>query len=105
MIDVNPIMTKNNTIITLQFDDEERGSERLAPYGELHGGDTPGLHRVAPYAVKCQVGLHELIILPFKLLEDRVQHQIDGSAAVDEHPGDQLPVDVTLNVQRLQVLA
>jgi hypothetical protein len=58
-----------------------------------------------PHAVKRKVGLHELIILPSKLLEDGVRHQVDGNAAVDEHPGDRLPVDVALNVQWLQVLA
>jgi hypothetical protein len=98
-IGVNPIVAKNNTIVTLHVDDEERGSERLAPYGELHGDDTPGFHQVAPNAVKCQVGLHELIVLPSKLLEDGVRHH------VDEHPGNRLPIDVTLNIQWLQVLA
>jgi hypothetical protein len=52
MIGMNPITVKNNTIVTLHLDDEELGSERLAPYGELHGDDTSGLHRVAPHAVK-----------------------------------------------------
>jgi hypothetical protein len=47
---MNPIAAKNNIVVTLHLDDEERGSERLAPYGELHGDDTPGLHRVAPHA-------------------------------------------------------
>jgi hypothetical protein len=32
MIGVNPIAVKNNTIVTLHLDDEERGSERVAPY-------------------------------------------------------------------------
>jgi hypothetical protein len=40
MIDVNPITIKNNTIVTLHLDDEERSSDQLAPYSELHG-DTP----------------------------------------------------------------
>jgi hypothetical protein len=71
---VNPVTTKNDTIVTLHIDDEERGSERLAPYGELHGDDTPGLHQVAPHAVRRQVGLHELVVLPSKLLEDGVRH-------------------------------
>jgi hypothetical protein len=105
MIDMNPITAKNNTIVTLHLDDEECGSERLAPYGELHGDDTPGLHRVAPHVVKRQVGLHELIVLPSKLLEDRIRHQVDGSATIDKHPRDWLPVDVNPNVQQLQVLA
>jgi hypothetical protein len=48
MIGVNPIMTKNNTIVTLHLDDEECGSKRLAPYGELHGYDALGFHQVAP---------------------------------------------------------
>jgi hypothetical protein len=106
-IGVNPIMAKNNAIVTLHLDDEERGSERLAPYNELHGDDISSLHRVAPppHAVKCRVGLHELIILPSKLLEDGVRHQVDGSTTVNEHPGDLLPIDVTSNVQQLQVLA
>jgi hypothetical protein len=85
---VNPIATKNNTIVTLHLDDEECSSERLAPYGELHADDTPGLHQVAPHVVKHQVGLHKLVILPSKLLEDGVRHQVDGSAAIDEHPRD-----------------
>jgi hypothetical protein len=55
-------MAKNNTIVTLHLDDEECGSEQLAPYGELHGDDTLGLHRVAPHVVKRQFGLHELLI-------------------------------------------
>jgi hypothetical protein len=101
MIGVNPIMAKNNTIVTLHLDNEECGSERLAPYGELHRDDTPGLHRVA---LKHQVSLHELIILPSKLLEDGVRHQVAGSAAVDEHPREWLLIDVALNVQWLQVL-
>jgi hypothetical protein len=48
MIGVNSITAMNNTIVTLHLDDEERGSERLAPYGELHGDDTPGFHWVPP---------------------------------------------------------
>jgi hypothetical protein len=48
---------------------------------------------------------HELVILPSKLLEDGMRHQIDDSVAVDEHPKDWLPIDVTPNVQWLQVLA
>jgi hypothetical protein len=99
MIGVNPIIAKNNTIVTLHLNNEECGSKLLAPYGELHGDDTPCLHRVAPHAVKRQVGLHELIVLPSKLLEDGVHHQVDGSAAADEHPGDWLLDDVTPNVQ------
>jgi hypothetical protein len=48
MIGVNPIATKNNTIVTLHLDDEECGSKRLASNSELHGDDTSSLHRVAP---------------------------------------------------------
>jgi hypothetical protein len=47
-VDMNPIAAKNNTVITLHLDDEERGGERLAPYSELNADDPPGLHRVAP---------------------------------------------------------
>jgi hypothetical protein len=83
----------------LHLDDEERSSERFAPHGELHGDDTLGLHRVAPHAIKHQVDLHELIVFPSELLEDRLQHQVDGKATVDEHPRDWLPVDVTSNIQ------
>jgi hypothetical protein len=103
---MNPIAAKNNIIVTLHLDDEKCDSERLAPNGELHGDDTLGLHRVAPpHTVKRQVGLNELIVLPSKLLEDRVRHQVDGNATVDEHPGDWIPIDVTPNVQWIQVLA
>jgi hypothetical protein len=98
---MNPIVAKNNIVVTLHLDDEERCSGRLPPYGELHGDDTPCFHRVAPHAVKHQVGLHELIILPSKLPKDGVRHQVDDSATVDEHPGDRLPIDVTSNVQWL----
>jgi hypothetical protein len=73
---VNPITVKNNTIVTLHLDDDECGSELLAPYDEFHGDDTLGLHRVAPPPiVKHQVGLHELIVLPSKLLEDGVRQR------------------------------
>jgi hypothetical protein len=48
MIGMNLIMTQNNTIVTLNLNDEERGSERLASYGELQGDDASSLHRVAP---------------------------------------------------------
>jgi hypothetical protein len=48
MIGVNPIMTRNNTIISLHHDDEEHISEGLAPHDELHGDDASSLHRVAP---------------------------------------------------------
>jgi hypothetical protein len=34
-IDMNPIVTKNNTTVTLHLNDEKYDSERLAPYGEL----------------------------------------------------------------------
>jgi hypothetical protein len=97
-IGVNPIAAKNNTVVTLHLNDEECGSKRFAPNGELHGYDTSGLHRVAPIVVKRQVGLHKLVVLPFKLLEDGVRHQVDGSATVDEHPGDRPSIDVTSNV-------
>jgi hypothetical protein len=63
-IGVNPIVTKNNTIVTLHLDDEERGSERLASYGEVHRDDTPDFHQVAPHTIKSQVGLHESSSLP-----------------------------------------
>jgi hypothetical protein len=43
-IGVNPIAAKNNTIAILHLDDEECGSKRLAPNGELHGDDTSSLH-------------------------------------------------------------
>jgi hypothetical protein len=86
MIDVNPIVAKNNTIVTLHLDDEEHSSERLAPYGELHGDLE--LPSGCPHTVKHQVGLHELFMLPCKLLEDGVWHQVDSSATVNEHPRD-----------------
>jgi hypothetical protein len=54
--------------------------------------------KLPPHADRRQVGLHKLIILLSKLLEDGVQHQVDGSAAVDEHLGDRLFVDVTSNI-------
>jgi hypothetical protein len=60
---MNPITAKNNTIVTLHLDDKECGRERLAPYGELYGDDTSGLHRVALQVVNRQVGIHELVIL------------------------------------------
>jgi hypothetical protein len=47
-IDVNSIMAKNDTIVTLHLNNEERGSERLTPHGELHGDDTLGFHRTSP---------------------------------------------------------
>jgi hypothetical protein len=100
-IGVNPIMAKNNAIITLHLDDEECGSERLAPQGELHGDDASGLHRVAPHAIKHQVGVHELIVLLSKLLDHGVRHQVDGSATNDEHPRDSLPINVSPSVQWL----
>jgi hypothetical protein len=48
MIGVNSIAAKNDTIVTLHLDDEERCSERLAPYGELHGDNTLRFHKVPP---------------------------------------------------------
>jgi hypothetical protein len=48
MIGVNPIAAKDNTIVTLHLNDEECGSKRFAPYGELHRDDASSLHRVAP---------------------------------------------------------
>jgi hypothetical protein len=102
---MNPIAAKSKTVVTLHLDDEERGNERLAPYGEFHGNDTLSLHRVAPHAIKHKVSLHELVILPSKLLGDGVRHQVDGSVVVDEHPRDWLPVDVSPDVQWFQVLA
>jgi hypothetical protein len=95
MIDVNLIVTKSNTIVTLHLNDEERGSERLAPYGELHGDDASSLHWVAPHAVKHQIGLHELVVFTYKLLEDEVWHQVDNITTVDEHPRDWPLVNVS----------
>jgi hypothetical protein len=66
---------------------------------------TPRPPSGCPHAVKCQVGLHELVVLSSKHIEDGVGHQVDSSVTVDEHPVDWLPVDVTPNVQRLKVLA
>jgi hypothetical protein len=72
MIGMNPIAVKNNTIVTLHLNDEECGSNKFAPYGELQRDDASSLHRVAPHIVKRLVGLHELIVLLSKLLEDGV---------------------------------
>jgi hypothetical protein len=74
MIDMNPITAKDNTIVTLHLDDEECSSKRFAPYGELHRDDASSLHRVALHAIKRQVGLHEVVALPSKLLEDGVRY-------------------------------
>jgi hypothetical protein len=101
VVGVNPFASKNNAIVTLHLNDEECDSERLTPHGELHGDDVSGLHQVAPHTVKHQVGLHELVVLPSKLLEYGLWHKVDGSAAVDEHPRDRLSIDVAPNVQRL----
>jgi hypothetical protein len=54
-IDMNLITVKNDTIVTLHLDDEERGSEQLAPYGDLHGDDTSGLHRLAPTSLSVRL--------------------------------------------------
>jgi hypothetical protein len=54
------------------------------------------------HTIKRQVGHHELVILPSKLLEHCVRHQVDDSTAIDEHPGDRLPINVAPNVQSLQ---
>jgi hypothetical protein len=45
---MNPIVAKNNTIVTMHLDDEECGSKRLVPNDEFHGDDTSSLHQVAP---------------------------------------------------------
>jgi hypothetical protein len=74
MIGVNPIISKNNTIVTLHLDDEECGSERLARYGKLCGDDTFCLHWIAPHAITRLVGLCKLVVFPSELLEDRVRH-------------------------------
>jgi hypothetical protein len=44
MIGVNLVATKNNIVVTLYLDDEERDSEQLASYGELHGDGASSLH-------------------------------------------------------------
>jgi hypothetical protein len=69
VVGVNPITAKNNARVTLHLDDEECGSDGLAPHGEL--------------------------------LEDGARLQVEGSAAIDEHPRDRLLVNVTSNVQQL----
>jgi hypothetical protein len=43
-IGMNPIATKNNTIVTLHLDDEECDSKKLALNGELYGDDTSSHH-------------------------------------------------------------
>jgi hypothetical protein len=105
VVGINPIVAKNNAIVTLHLNDKECGIERLAPHSELHGDDTPSFDRVAPHAIKRQVGLYEPIILPSKLLEDGVRHQVDDSAAINKYHGDWLPINVAPNVQQLQDLA
>jgi hypothetical protein len=105
MIGANPIATQNNTIVTFHLDDEECGSERRAPYGELHGDDASSLHWVALHAVQCQVGSHDLIIFSSKLLEHRIWHQVDRNTVVDKHSRNRPRVNATSNVQRLQALA
>jgi hypothetical protein len=50
-IGVNPIMTQNNIVVTLHLNNEESGSEQLAPHRELHGDDAPNLYRLVPHAI------------------------------------------------------
>jgi hypothetical protein len=103
---MNPIMAKNNTIVSLHLDDEECGSDDLLPtVSSMEMTPRATIRLPPPHAVKCQIGLHELIVLPSKLLEGGVWHQVEGNATIDEHLGVWLPVEVTLNVERLQVLA
>jgi hypothetical protein len=74
-IGVNPIAAKNNTIVTLHLHD-----------------DTLGFHRVPPHVVMRQVSLHELVVLPSELLEDRVWHQFDDSTTINEHHEGRIPI-------------
>jgi hypothetical protein len=55
MIDMNSIVAKNNTIVTLHLDDEECGSSRLGPDGEQHGDDASSLHQVAPTPLRVRL--------------------------------------------------
>jgi hypothetical protein len=48
LIGVNPIVIQNNDIVILHLNDKERGSEQLAPHGELYGDDASTLHQDAP---------------------------------------------------------
>jgi hypothetical protein len=90
MIGVNPITAKNDAIVTLHLDDEECGSERLAP----HGDDTPGLDQAAPTLLRVR--------LVFMSLSSSLPSFLKTEY---EHLGDRFPIDVTLNIQRPQVLA
>jgi hypothetical protein len=82
VIGMNPITTENNTVITLHLDDEEHVvSDLVSMVSSIEM--TPGPPSGCPHTVKCKVGLHELIVLPSKLLEHGVRHQVHGSAAVE----------------------
>jgi hypothetical protein len=93
-IGMNPITTKNNTIVILHLDDEECGSKKLASNGELHRDDASSLHRVTPTQLNVRLVFMSSSSSPLSFLNMEY-----GNATVDKHLGDRPSIDVTSNVQ------
>lgn len=54
--------------------------------------------------IEGDVGLHRIFNGPSNFAAQRVRHDVDSRACIDEHPANWLAVDETLHVKRLKML-
>jgi hypothetical protein len=96
---MNPIPPQDNAIITLYLGDEERGSQSLAPYSQLHRSNPLSSNRITTTnAIDHHIGLDQLFVELAHLLEG-VWHQVDYHSSINEHPSDRCVIMMPLDVQ------
>jgi hypothetical protein len=100
MVGMNPIMPKDDAIVTLHLDNEERSSQSLAPHSQLHGINSFGSNGITTTdIIDRHVGLDQLLVELAHLLEKRIWHQVDYSFSIDEHPRDRCAIKMAPNIQ------
>jgi hypothetical protein len=81
MIGMNPMPPQDNAIVTLHLSDEERGSQSLAPYDQLHGSNPFSSNGITTTnVVDHHVGLDQLLMGLAHLLEG-LWYQVDYSSS------------------------
>jgi hypothetical protein len=105
MVDMNPIPPQDDAIVTLHLDDEECGSQNIAPHGQLHGSNSLCSNGITTTnVVDHHVGLDQLLVGLAHLFEKGVRHQVDYSATIDELSRNRRSIKMSSDVHRLQVV-
>jgi hypothetical protein len=100
---MDPVPPKQQAIGSFAFDDKEGCEQCLGPNHQVHVHAALGIRRISSKIVQNYARWRQIPGAHAKLPEGSVQHHVDRSSAINEHLGQWLAIDVSLQVQRPHV--